>query len=426
MTRKTQIGWLAAGAALGFVSVVIGPKLLDRLHSQASAESKPEKTATAFDQVAQVWAKPKGGNEEQEPPAVDSTPSKNVDKEPTKAPDLPKGNAPADELPPPAVRFEEKSERPLKGVSAKSDELTAKGATGATSSDPLLDPLLSQENVATEPAEKPSTRLRAADRQLVEPPPAPPKTDEVKGPAPDLPKDAALPPQPDLASPPPVPENRLTPRPHPAVKQTTPEAQPSFTIPPPEVRPPADEDVAIPALSKASPDTPAATQALAPVATISRIQPTIKKTPAVAKAKSLPLTGMHPCMLDDRKGLVIPKSLREQMGESDVVFLTPGADQSLWLTTAASLEKLTDKLEKKTEGEEDGKLSRRHYFALTQRIAVDKAGRFVLPPALAAGADLKQEVVLIGVGDHVEVWDAQRWQKYCQAAETDSATVEGH
>src|SRR5258708_37436947 len=130
--------------------------------------------------------------------------------------------------------------------------------------------------------------------------------------------------------------------------------------------------------------------------------------------------------MDGRKGLVLLKSLREQMGESDVIFLPPGGDQSRWMTTAASLEKLTDKMEKKTEGEEDGKLSRRHYFALTQRVAVDKAGRFVLPPALAAGADLKQEVVLIGVGDHVEVWDAQRWQKYCQAAQTDSAAGAGH
>jgi MraZ protein len=134
---------------------------------------------------------------------------------------------------------------------------------------------------------------------------------------------------------------------------------------------------------------------------------------------------MHPCNLDEKKGLVLPKSLLDQMGESDVVFLTPGADQSLWLTTVGGLEKLTDKLEKKTDSEEDGKVSRRHYFALTQRAAMDKAGRLVIPAALAAGADLKREIVLIGVGDHVELWDAPRWHKYCQAAETDSVMSEG-
>src|SRR5216117_1627844 len=94
---------------------MFGPKLLDRLHSQASAETKPEKAAIAFDQVAQVWAKPKGGNEEQEPPpAADSTPSKKLDKAPAKVPDLPKDSAPVNELPPPIVGLEDKSERPVK------------------------------------------------------------------------------------------------------------------------------------------------------------------------------------------------------------------------------------------------------------------------------------------------------------------------
>jgi len=146
-----------------------------------------------------------------------------------------------------------------------------------------------------------------------------------------------------------------------------------------------------------------------------RTTPSVKKAVAPTKAKALPLTGQHPCTLDDMRGLLLPKSVRDQMGEADVLFLTPGSDQALWLTTAASLEKLTDKMEKKTEGEEDGKLNRRRYFALTERVTVDKTGRLVLPAALATGAELKQEVVLVGVGDHVEVWDAGRWQKYCQA-----------
>jgi DNA-binding transcriptional regulator/RsmH inhibitor MraZ len=36
-------------------------------------------------------------------------------------------------------------------------------------------------------------------------------------------------------------------------------------------------------------------------------------------------------------------------------------------------------------------------------------------------AGLKQDTVLIGVGDHLELWDAQRWQKYSQ---THAAEIE--
>jgi MraZ protein len=408
VTRKTQLGWLTAGAALGFASVMFGPKLLDRLHSRASAETKPEKAATAFDQVAQVWTKPKGGSEEQEPPVADSTPSKKVDKEPAKALDLPKNSAPANELPPPDVAVDEKVERPTKEPAPPKE---VQAITELRTPSLPDDPLPPQDKVAAEPTEKPSIRLRATETQPVEPPPVPPKTEEVKSSAADLPKDSPIPPQADLGSPPPVPEKRPAPKPQPAVEVSVP--QPS-TPAIPDSRPPDLNDVPA-SVSPPRKEISDLKNVAAPSTIAVKTIPTAKKAAAPAKAKALPLTGQHPCMLDDTRALVLPKSVRDQMGETDVLFLTPGADQALWLTTAATLEKLTDKLEKKTESAEDGKLHSRRYFALTERVTVDKTGRLVLPAALATAAELKQEVVLIGVGDHIEVWDAARWQKYCQA-----------
>ncbi|MFL5244953.1 MAG: hypothetical protein ACJ8FY_22860 [Gemmataceae bacterium] len=427
MTRKTQMGWLAAGAALGFASVMLGPKILDRMHSTASADTKPEKSASMFDQVAQVWPKPKGGNEEQEQSHSTANPKASGKKEDSKREDssTPESESSApDPIAPQNIRTVDTAAR-------DSSETLSKGNTDkdiqalATDSQAFADSLPPQENAKADQQAKPPIRLRGNVQEAVEPPPEPPVSKDAKSQDPEPSKAPGIQPQTELASPPPLPEKRVAPQPESSQKAPAPDVPPSSLVPARESRPPALEEVALPAPRQTSVDLPPTTQAVPSVAvTIRTVAPT-KKTPAVAKAKPLPLTGMHPCNLDDKKGLVLPESLVEQLGESDVVFLTPGADQSLWLTTAGGLEKLTDKLEKKTDGEEDGKVSRRHYFALTQRAAVEKAGRLVIPAALAAGADLKREIVLIGVGDHVEIWDAQRWQKYCQAAETDSATSEG-
>jgi MraZ protein len=51
------------------------------------------------------------------------------------------------------------------------------------------------------------------------------------------------------------------------------------------------------------------------------------------------------------------------------------------------------------------------YFAQTEKAAVDRAGRVVLPERHAAHAGLRHEVILLGAGDHLELWDAQRWQR---------------
>ena len=56
----------------------------------------------------------------------------------------------------------------------------------------------------------------------------------------------------------------------------------------------------------------------------------------------------------------------------------------------------------------------RLYFAQTIKCTVDDQGHWMVPERLARFAGPKQEVILIGVGDHVELWDAARWRDYAQ------------
>jgi MraZ protein len=55
---------------------------------------------------------------------------------------------------------------------------------------------------------------------------------------------------------------------------------------------------------------------------------------------------------------------------------------------------------------------RRLYFAQSETVDVDRAGRILVPDRLAQFAGLRHEVAIIGVRDHLEIWDAQRWQEY--------------
>jgi len=124
------------------------------------------------------------------------------------------------------------------------------------------------------------------------------------------------------------------------------------------------------------------------------------------------LTGTHPRTLDDKKRLALPKRIRELLGEPDTLFLTPGPDQSLWLYTKAELERLAARLDETPATDAEGRVFRRLYFAQTEAVEVDKNGRVLIPDRLLQFADLKNEVVLLGVRDHLELWDAARWQQF--------------
>ena len=42
---------------------------------------------------------------------------------------------------------------------------------------------------------------------------------------------------------------------------------------------------------------------------------------------------------------------------------------------------------------------------------LDSAGRVTLPPQLLSHAGVTKEVVVAGLGDHLEVWDRKRWNE---------------
>ncbi len=124
------------------------------------------------------------------------------------------------------------------------------------------------------------------------------------------------------------------------------------------------------------------------------------------------LTGTHSRTLDDKKRLVLPRKVREQLQEPDTLYVTPGPDQCLWLYTQAGLEQLAGRLDLAPATDAEARVFRRLYFAQTEAVDVDKSGRILVPDRLLQFASLAHEVVLIGVRDHLELWDATKWQQY--------------
>ena len=124
------------------------------------------------------------------------------------------------------------------------------------------------------------------------------------------------------------------------------------------------------------------------------------------------LTGTHPRTLDDKKRLTLPKRTREQIGEALQLFVTPGPEQSLWIYTKDELERVSAKLDETSGTDRDARASRLIFFAQMETVDLDRSGRILIPDRLVQVAKLQHEVVLLGVRDHLELWDAQRWQAY--------------
>ena len=124
------------------------------------------------------------------------------------------------------------------------------------------------------------------------------------------------------------------------------------------------------------------------------------------------LTGTFPRAIDEKLRIAIPKQLREALGASSTLFVVPGTDGSLAIYTEEALSQLGGRLAAASPTGQDVRAFSRLFYARAQAVEVDSQGRIRVPPELAEWAKLEREAVLIGVQDHLEIWNPPQWDAY--------------
>jgi MraZ protein len=121
------------------------------------------------------------------------------------------------------------------------------------------------------------------------------------------------------------------------------------------------------------------------------------------------LTGEFGITMDDKGRLLIPSKMRSQIA-GNVVWATKGPDENLWLYTPEEWEVFSSKvMSNMSPFSEEDRETYRSIIAPSQELEIDRVGRVLIPPSLKAHADLKKEVLILGVIKFIEVWDAEKY-----------------
>jgi MraZ protein len=126
------------------------------------------------------------------------------------------------------------------------------------------------------------------------------------------------------------------------------------------------------------------------------------------------LTGTYSRTIDDKLRVSLPKRIRDAMGCEDggVLFVTPGTDGSLAIYTAAAFDRFAAQLSQASPTRRDVRAFRRMLYGQAQQVELDGQGRLRIGPELAQAAGICKEVVLVGVEDHLELWNQKAWDAY--------------
>ena len=113
--------------------------------------------------------------------------------------------------------------------------------------------------------------------------------------------------------------------------------------------------------------------------------------------------------IDEKGRIVLPLKLR--CIEMDKVVVTRGLEQCLYLYTMEEWNKFVSKLNTLPFNKKDARTITRLFFSSASICEFDRNGRINITSSLVNYAGLTKECVIIGVNDHIEVWDKTLYNK---------------
>ena len=118
--------------------------------------------------------------------------------------------------------------------------------------------------------------------------------------------------------------------------------------------------------------------------------------------------------LDEKGRLMIPRKMREEIGYK--VYIMQGFDGSLSVYTEGKFLLLSEEFAKLPFNQRKNRDYLRAQFATTYEMEVDKLGRVQIPTALLKKFNISRNVTVLGMGDHIEIWDSAKYEAYEQEA----------
>ena len=124
--------------------------------------------------------------------------------------------------------------------------------------------------------------------------------------------------------------------------------------------------------------------------------------------------GEYTHTLDSKERFILPAKFREKIKKmkDKTFYLTRGLDGCLFLFSLDVWKTLETKLQENPLTRAQSRNFNRLYFSGAKEVEIDAQGRLVLPGYLREYAVIKKDIVIIGVGDRMEIWDKEKWEKF--------------
>ena len=126
-------------------------------------------------------------------------------------------------------------------------------------------------------------------------------------------------------------------------------------------------------------------------------------------------TSQYESKLDAKGRIVLPARIKAQLpqdGGVQELVVRKGFEQCLILYPMVEFKKVFSKISGLSEFNEEYRKLQRNFFSGTATVELDNNGRFVVPKMMLTYAGIDKDVILVGMGNKVEVWNPTVYEKH--------------
>lgn len=133
------------------------------------------------------------------------------------------------------------------------------------------------------------------------------------------------------------------------------------------------------------------------------------------------LIGTYRHSIDSKKRMRIPSKFKNELGNNCII--TKGTGTNLMVFSGEGFQNLYEKLSNVSIFDEEAQKPVRNFLSSAFEAEEDGQGRILLPKELALYAEITKNLVFVGVGNRVEIWAEEIWDKMQESEEKTDFTV---
>src|SRR5262245_8009379 len=137
--------------------------------------------------------------------------------------------------------------------------------------------------------------------------------------------------------------------------------------------------------------------------------------------------GSYQHTIDHKGRISIPARFRRQLsGDAEETFvILRGLESCIALYPSDEFRRLDERLRGRSFSDENNRRYQRMMLFDSRDETLDAQGRIALPPRLVAHAKLSKEVLIVGLLDHLEVWNPDLFESYIQSSNRSYEEIAG-